>query len=253
MYGIDRKTLYIIIGVLIALTLVNMGTFNIVATLLTLPGVILAMSFHEFAHAFAADRLGDSTPRNQGRLTLDPMKHIDPVGIFLLIFAHIGWGRPVQINPNNFSKVSREKGETIVSLAGPLMNFILAFVLMIIFYLLAIFIPNTGILKSLSGINVMSVIMTMLYYAIVVNVGLGVFNLIPIPPLDGSKVLNHFLPYNAKQWFYKNEQIFTIVFFLLLFIRPAGVSVISRILTPIIGGILNGFVWVVSSIFGLFF
>ena len=113
-----------------------MGTFNIVATLLTLPGVILAMSFHEFAHAFAADRLGDPTPRNQGRLTLDPMKHIDPVGIFLLIFAHIGWGRPVQINPNNFSKVSREKGETIVSLAGPLMNFVLAFVLIIIYYLM---------------------------------------------------------------------------------------------------------------------
>ena len=207
MYGIDRKTLYIIIGVLIALTLVNMGTFNIVATLLTLPGVILAMSFHEFAHAFAADRLGDPTPRNQGRLTLDPMKHIDPVGIFLLIFAHIGWGRPVQINPNNFSKVSREKGETIVSLAGPLMNFILAFILMIIFYLIIIFIPGTGILKSLSGINVMNVIITMLYYAIVVNVGLGVFNLIPIPPLDGSKIFLRLLPYKAQRWIDDNMNI----------------------------------------------
>ena len=212
MYGIDRKTLYIIIGVLIALTLVNMGTFNIVATLLTLPGVILAMSFHEFAHAFAADRLGDPTPRNQGRLTLDPMKHIDPVGIFLLIFAHIGWGRPVQINPNNFSKVSREKGETIVSLAGPLMNFILAFILMIIFYLIIIFIPGTGILKSLSGINVMNVIITMLYYAIVVNVGLGVFNLIPIPPLDGSKIFLRLLPYKAQRWIDDNMNIIQIVF-----------------------------------------
>lgn len=123
MYQIDKKSIYIMIAILLALTLVNMGTGSILATLLTLPGVILAMSFHEFAHAFAADRLGDSTPRNQGRLTLDPLKHIDPVGIFLLIFAHIGWGKPVQINPNNFSKVSREKGEAIVSLAGPLMNF----------------------------------------------------------------------------------------------------------------------------------
>lgn len=247
MYGIDRRTLYIIIGVLIALTLVNMGTFNIVATLLTLPGVILAMSFHEFAHAFAADRLGDSTPRNQGRLTLDPMKHIDPVGIFLLIFAHIGWGRPVQINPNNFSKVSREKGETIVSLAGPLMNFILAFILMIIFYLLAIFIPNTGILKSLSGINVMSVIMTMLYYAIVVNVGLGVFNLIPIPPLDGSKIFLRVLPYKVQRWIDDNMNIIQIVF-LILFIT----NILGYITTPIIQVIMSGIEFVVSSIFSIF-
>lgn len=247
MYGIDRKTLYIIIGVLIALTLVNMGTFNIVATLLTLPGVILAMSFHEFAHAFAADRLGDPTPRNQGRLTLDTMKHIDPVGIFLLIFAHIGWGRPVQINPNNFSKVSREKGETIVSLAGPLMNFILAFILMIIFYLIIIFIPGTGILKSLSGINVMNVIITMLYYAIVVNVGLGVFNLIPIPPLDGSKIFLRLLPYKAQRWIDDNMNIIQIVF-LILFVT----NILGYITTPIIEVIMTGIEFVVSSIFSIF-
>ena len=91
MYQIDRKTVYIIMAILLFLTLYNLATFNLVATLLTLPGVILAMSFHEFAHAFTADKLGDSTPRNQGRLTLDPLKHIDPVGMFLLIFAHMGW------------------------------------------------------------------------------------------------------------------------------------------------------------------
>ena len=105
MYQIDRKTVYIIMAALLALTLFNLATFNLVATLLTLPGVIIALSFHEFAHAFVADRLGDPTSRNQGRLTLDPLKHIDPVGIFLLIFAHMGWGKPVQINHNNFSKV----------------------------------------------------------------------------------------------------------------------------------------------------
>lgn len=247
MYGIDRKTLYIIIGVLIALTLVNMGTFNIVATLLTLPGVILAMSFHEFAHAFAADRLGDSTPRNQGRLTLDPMKHIDPVGIFLLIFAHIGWGKPVQINTNNFSKVSREKGETIVSLAGPLMNFILAFLLMIIFYLIVILIPNTGVLKSLSGINVMNIIMTMIYYAIIVNVGLGVFNLIPIPPLDGSKIFLRVLPYKAQRWIDDHMNVIQIVF-LLLFIT----NILGYITTPIIQVIVSGIEYIVSLIFSIF-
>ena len=104
-FQFNKRNLYIILVILLFLTIINLGSFNLVSTLLTLPGVILAISFHEFAHAFAADRLGDSTPRNQGRLSLDPMKHLDPVGIFLLVFAHIGWGKPVQINTNNFSKV----------------------------------------------------------------------------------------------------------------------------------------------------
>ena len=87
-FNFDKRGLYITLVILLLLTLMNLGSFNLVSTLLTLPGVIMAISFHEFAHAFAADRLGDSTPRNQGRLSLDPLKHIDPVGIFLLIFAH---------------------------------------------------------------------------------------------------------------------------------------------------------------------
>ena len=150
-FQFDKRTLYIILGALLVLTIINLGTFNLIATLLTLPGVILALSFHEFAHAFVSDRLGDPTPRNQGRLTLDPLKHIDPVGIFLLIFAHIGWGKPVQINPKNFSKISESKGEALVALAGPVMNFILAFILMIIFYVILIFVPGTGILASFNA------------------------------------------------------------------------------------------------------
>lgn len=246
-FGFDRKTLYIIMIVLIGLTLINMGSFNIMITLLTLPGVILAMAFHEFAHALAADRLGDPTPRNQGRLTLDPLKHIDPVGIFLLIFAHIGWGKPVQINPNNFSKVSREKGETIVSLAGPLANFILAFILMIIFYLIAIFIPGTGILASMTGINIMNVIITIIYYAIIVNIGLGVFNLIPIPPLDGSKIFLKILPYKAQRWIDEHMQMIQLIF-LLLFIT----NILSYITAPIIQIIMTGLETIVSAIFSIF-
>lgn len=246
-FGFERKTLYIIMAVLIGLTLINMGSFNIIITLLTLPGVILAMSFHEFAHAFAADRLGDSTPRNQGRLTLDPLKHIDPVGIFLLIFAHIGWGKPVQINTNNFSKVSREKGEIIVSLAGPLANFILAFILMIIFYLIAVFMPKAGILASMAGINVMSIIVTMVYYGIVVNIGLGVFNLIPIPPLDGSKIFLKVLPYKTQMWIDEHMQMIQIIF-LLLFIT----NILSYITAPIIQIIVSGLETIVRAIFSIF-
>lgn len=247
MYQIDRKTVYIIMAALLALTLFNLATFNLVATLLTLPGVIIALSFHEFAHAFVADRLGDPTSRNQGRLTLDPLKHIDPVGIFLLIFAHMGWGKPVQINPNNFSKVSKEKGEALVALAGPVMNFILAFILMIIFYAMIVFIPGTGVLNSLKAINVMNVVITMIYYAIIVNIGLGVFNLIPIPPLDGSKIFLRFLPYRAQRWIDEHMEIISIIF-LLLFVTDA----LSYITTPIISVIMKGLENCVNAIFSIF-
>ena len=246
-YSFDKRSLYIMLAIFLALTLINLSTFSLVTTLLTLPGVILAMSFHEFAHAFVAVKLGDSTPRNQGRYTLDPLAHIDPVGIFLLVFAHFGWGKPVQINPNNFSKVSREKGEVLVALAGPLMNFILAFILMIIYYLVILFIPGSGIINSLDALNVLNVVMTILYYAIVVNIGLGVFNLIPIPPLDGSKVFLRLLPYRTQQWIDNNMYIISIVF-MVLFVS----GLLGRITTPVISWILYGMDSIIGKIFSIF-
>ena len=128
-FNIDRKFIYILLGALVLMSLMNYSSFDLLALLLTLPAVIVAITFHEYAHAFAADRLGDDTPRMQGRLNLNPMSHIDPVGFMLLMFAGFGWGKPVQINPRNFNRnVNMDKGEAIVSLAGPLMNFILAIV-----------------------------------------------------------------------------------------------------------------------------
>jgi Zn-dependent protease len=101
---------------------------------LTLPAVLIAITFHEFAHAFAADRLGDDTPRLQNRLNLNPISHIDPVGFVLLLFAGFGWGKPVQINPRNFDrKYSMEAGEAIVAFAGPLMNFLLAIICTLVY------------------------------------------------------------------------------------------------------------------------
>lgn len=101
---------------------------------MTLPAVLIAITFHEFAHGFAADRLGDDTPRMQNRLNLNPLSHIDPVGFVLLMFAGFGWGKPVQINPRNFDrKYSMEAGEAIVAFAGPLMNFVLAIIFTLIY------------------------------------------------------------------------------------------------------------------------
>ena len=126
-FNFDRKTLYIIIGILAVMSLSSYGTTKLFNLILSVPAVLLAITVHEFGHAFAAYKLGDDTPVQQGRLTLNPLDHIDPLGIAMLLFAHIGWGKPVQVNPRNYNRnISVEKADAIVSFAGPLMNFITA-------------------------------------------------------------------------------------------------------------------------------
>ena len=244
MFNIDKRILYIIIAIFTVSTIVQyiQNPMELLALLLTLPGVIVAITFHEFAHAFVADKLGDDTPRRQGRLNLNPLSHIDPVGFFMLIFAHFGWGKPVEINPANFNrKRSMSAQEALVALAGPVMNLIIAIVLTIILFTITTFTP-TFILSTtgmLIGIT--------LQMAISVNIGLGVFNLIPLPPLDGSKILMHFLPYNAKTWFENNAQIFYIVFIVLWV-----TNLISYIISPVINIVSTGIYSMVSALFGIF-
>ena len=211
MFNFDRRTIYIVVAAVLVLGLFSMGTEGIMGMLMSLPGVIIAITFHEFAHAWTAYKLGDNTPMYQGRLNLNPLSHIDPIGLVMLIVAHFGWGKPVQINPNNFNgKYSLSASEAIVSVAGPLANFIVAILFAIIYALLIKFqVVN-------DTINVL------IQYIIILNIGLGVFNLIPIPPLDGSKILMHFLPYNAKVWFESKQYIFYIVFLLLFVTGIAG-------------------------------
>lgn len=240
-FAFDKKTITIILVVMLVLWLLSAGTGGVLNLLLTIPGVLIALTFHEFAHAWAANKLGDETPRIQGRLNLNPLSHIDPMGFVFLIVAGFGWGKPVQIDPRNFnSKHSISKAEAMVSAAGPIMNFILAFVFLIIYYLLF---SVTNVLDVLS-VQWQQVIFLVITYIISINIGLGVFNLIPLPPLDGSKILMHFLPYNGKQWFYNNQQMFYIIF---LLIWITGLS--SAILNPIFSGVLNGMNWVVYKIF----
>ena len=211
MFNFDRRTIYIVVAAVLVLGLFSMGTEGIMGMLMSLPGVIIAITFHEFAHAWTAYKLGDNTPMYQGRLNLNPLSHIDPIGLVMLIVAHFGWGKPVQINPNNFNgKYSLSASEAIVSVAGPLANFIVAILFAIIYALLIKFMVIND------TINVI------IQYIIILNIGLGVFNLIPIPPLDGSKILMHFLPYNAKVWFESKQYIFYIVFLLLFVTGIAG-------------------------------
>ena len=244
MFTFDKRFLYIIMAIIIIrglmpyFTDVNM----LIGLLMSLPAVLIAITFHEFAHAFVADKLGDDTPRRQGRLNLNPLSHIDPVGFFMLVFAHFGWGKPVEINPTNFNrKRSMSAQEAIVALAGPVMNLIIAIVLTIILFAINAF-ASTFVFTTVG----MLICLT-LQMAISVNIGLGVFNLIPLPPLDGSKILIHFLPYNAKTWFENNTQLFYVIFIVLWI-----TNLISYIISPVIGVVSNGIYAMVSALFGIF-
>lgn len=242
-FGMDRKMLYIIMVVLVVLSLGRYltDTNALLSLVLTIPAVLIAITFHEYAHAFAADKLGDDTPRRQGRLSLNPLAHLDPVGSIMLVFAGFGWGKPVEINPRNFNRtVSMSKGEAIVSIAGPAMNFILAIVFSIIYFAIIKFAPAFFITQ------VGSIILTLIQITILINIGLGVFNLIPLPPLDGSKVLNYFLPYSAKDWFARYAQVFYIIFIVLWITGIAG-----DIISPIINLVYSGITHLVAILFGI--
>ena len=244
MFGSNRKIIYGIIIAMAAVTLLNYATSDgaILGLLLTIPGVLLAITFHEFAHAFAADKLGDDTPRRQGRLSLNPMDHIDPLGILMLMFVHIGWGKPVQVNPRNYDRrFTMEKADAIVSAAGPLMNFFLAIVLTFIYCSIIKFAPATFYLATIGQVT-----LAIILNSIIVNVGLGVFNLIPLPPLDGSKIIQPMLPSKAKYWLINNQHTFYIIFLVLWVTGLAG-----EFISPIISTIATQILSLGSLIFGL--
>lgn len=218
-----------------------LSTFGAFLGLLySIPAVLIAITFHEYAHAYVADKLGDDTPRRQGRLTLNPFAHIDPYGLILMLTVGFGWGKPVEINPNNFTrKVTLRKGNALVSIAGPCMNFILAIVFSIIYGLVMRF--GSNFILTTYG----TAIVNILQYIITMNVGLGVFNLIPLPPLDGSKVLFAFLPLKARDWYERNERMLYILF-LIIWITPIS----SMIVAPFIRVISNELLKLIIAIAG---
>lgn len=235
-FSFDKRVLYVVIAIMVFMTLANYinnpgALFGLLASI---PGVLIAITFHEFAHGFVAYKLGDNTAKNEGRLSLNPLDHLDPIGSLMLLFAGFGWGKPVHVNPRNYTrKISMEKGEAIVSAAGPIMNFLLAIIFTLIYHAIYKFAGSQLLSSTVGGI-----IMLLISYTISINIGLGVFNLIPLPPLDGSKIIMPFLPYKAKEWFTNNEQLFSLVFVVLWITGIAG-TIISPAINLVTTGILS--------------
>lgn len=233
-FSFDRRTIYIILGILVVTSLLT-APHNLIATLFALPAVLVAITFHEYAHAWVADRLGDETPRMQGRLTLNPLAHLDPVGSILLVFAGFGWGKPVEIEPRNFNRdVSVQKGEALVSVAGPVMNFILAIVFALVLGAVYLFAPAT-FLETTVGY----VVWLLLQECVLINIGLGVFNLLPLPPLDGSKIFINLFPYSARRWLIEHEMWFYYGF-LIIWITGIASLVIAPIISLLYDGLMSG-------------
>ncbi len=192
---------------------------------LIIPTLLLSFSVHEYAHAWAATRLGDGTPRAQGRLTLSPLAHIDWLGtlvfpfiLFMTTGGLFGWAKPVQFNPANFTRrFSMRVAAALVALAGPVSNLILAFLTLVLVRVLL----STGVVESGSGFVPM--LLEFSRYMVMLNILLAVFNLLPLPPLDGSYLLPRSLD-NAKAWL---AQYSFIIFIGLFFIPIPGVGTIG--------------------------
>jgi Zn-dependent protease len=197
--------------------------------------IVMAITVHEFAHAFAADRLGDPTPRLQGRLTLDPRAHLDPLGTLMIVLVRFGWGKPVEFDPFNLRHPRRDAA--IISIAGPISNIILATVSSIIFRILLSDIGFT--LSTIVGDYTLSLVIGFLTSLITINVVLAIFNLVPIHPLDGFKIVGGILPEEtARQWYELERYGFIFLIFLLLPIT-GGAAPISRLIGPPINFLLN--------------
>ena len=232
-FSLDKRVVYVVIAIMVLTTLVNYITNPgaLFSLLLSIPGVLVAITFHEFAHGFVAYKLGDNTAKDEGRLSLNPLDHLDPIGTLMLLFAGFGWGKPVHVNPRNYTrKISMEKGEAIVSAAGPIMNILLAIIFTLIYFAVKKY-ASVAFLSSTVG----GIILLLIVSVISTNIGLGVFNLIPLPPLDGSKIIMPFLPYKAKEFFVNNEQIFSLIFVVLWVTGLAGI-----IITPVINWVTSG-------------
>lgn len=205
--------------------------------IITVVAVLIAISMHELSHGYVSYKLGDPTPKAEGRLSLNPFAHLDIMGTLCLIFFNFGWAKPVKVNPYYYK--NHKLGMVLVAIAGPIMNFIIAF----------LSIMGLGIIIKVSNGylgNISYNIYIFLQYLALINIGLGSFNLIPVPPLDGSKVLGAIIPEDKYFSYMKFEKYGYIALMLLLFI-----GVLDAPLGYVREFIINGMMGLVSFILGI--
>ena len=219
----------IIIIIMLLRGFLSFDQAELISTLLILPGLVLGLTVHEFSHAKMSDRLGDPTPERQGRLTLNPVKHMDLMGTICLLFAGFGWGKPVEIDATYYRNPAKDSMK--VALAGPVSNFILAFVLLIIAALVTMLPVN----------QTTAILYTVLFLAVQINLSLAVFNLLPFPPLDGSKIFGYFLRGKAKEFLWTLERYSWIILIVLF-----ATELPSKIIGPVVNWIFNGMVWLIE-------
>lgn len=187
-----------------------------------LPGIVIGLSFHEYAHALVAYKLGDDTPKLQGRVTVNPLAHIDPIGFLAILLIRFGWGKPVEIYPGNFK--NRRRDTILVSLAGVMMNLMIAIFFTLV---LKLMIAGLGINVFLDGMG--NSIFMMLYYVVFINLMLMIFNLLPVPPLDGFSIITEVFDLRKSEFYYwVSNRGFLILMILIVF------NITGFVLTPAI-------------------
>ena len=177
---------------------------NPIYYILSALAALIALTVHEYCHAYAAYRLGDDTAKNLGRLTLNPIKHIDPIGAICMIFLRVGWAKPVPINMRNFKEP--RKGFAITAAAGPLSNLVLAFASALIYLVTFALLRDVKFASANFGYTLATNTLSFLYIFHSLNIGLAIFNLLPIPPLDGSRLLGLILPPKIYYTILQNER-----------------------------------------------
>jgi Zn-dependent protease len=209
---------------------------SIIAILLFIAGLMFSIGFHEFSHAISAYLLGDKTPKYDGRLTLNPLAHMDPIGMLMILFGPIGWGKPVIVNPYNMGD-QPEKKYLLTSIAGPISNIVLA----IAFFGIVVLYKSIASNITLLSAHELESIYFVLKSLFIVNVGLAIFNLVPIPPLDGSKIWGVVLPYDKRMVYetFLNKYSFILFIALILPILPNGQSIIGIVIEPLLNFISN--------------